>query len=214
MRYTVQGQIIKSENAAKPHNQKSKIIDEYLLSRSVKDTVLDYGCGKLRYADSLIKIGNKVTFVDSELQLSREQVIRGEKTNVSEYIKRNYPNCEAVSIEEIGSHTIRYDLITCTNVLSAIPCEEALSEAISNIRDLLKPGGIAIFVNQHRSSYFKKYQSGKKHLHGYLYSGRRGHSYYGIMEKSKIEALVLSEGFELLRSWCIGESNIIEATTH
>lgn len=214
MRYVVQGQIIKSENAAKPYNQKSKVIDEYLLSKCRTNTVLDYGCGKLRYADSLIKIGKKVTFVDSELQLKREQIIRGEKTNISDYVKRHYPNCEAISIETIGNHTTRYDLITCTNVLSAIPCEETLSKAISNIRNLLKPGGTAIFVNQHRSSYFKKYQSGKKHLHGYLYSGRRGHSYYGIMEKSKTEALVLSEGFELLRSWCVGESNIIEATTN
>lgn len=214
MRYVVQGQIIKSENAAKPYNQKSKAIDEYLLSKCKKNTVLDYGCGKLRYADSLIKIGKKVTFVDSELQLKREQIIRGEKTNISDYVNRHYPNCEVISIETIDSHTTRYDLITCTNVLSAIPCEEALSKAISNIRNLLKPGGTAIFVNQHRSSYFKKYQSGKKHLHGYLYSGRRGHSYYGIMEKSKTEALVLSEGFELLRSWCVGESNIIEATTN
>lgn len=214
MRYTIQGQIIKSENAAKPHNQKSKVIDEYLLSKAGNDTVLDYGCGKLRYADSLIKIGNKVTFVDSEVQLNRVQIIRGEKTNIPEYIKRNYPGCEAISIEKIESHAIRYDLITCTNVLSAIPCEETLSKVLSNIRNLLKPGGTAIFVNQHRSSYFKKHQTGQKHLHGYLYSGRRGHSYYGIMEKSKTEALVLSEGFELLRSWCIGESNIIEAATN
>ena len=86
MRYTIQGQIIKSENAAKPHNQKSKVIDEYLLSKAGNDTVLDYGCGKLRYADSLIKIGNKVTFVDSEVQLNRVQIIRGEKTNIPEYI--------------------------------------------------------------------------------------------------------------------------------
>ncbi|WP_067588049.1 hypothetical protein [Endozoicomonas ascidiicola] len=90
MRYEISGRLLKSENAAKPHVQKSGAVANYLLSHDSKANILDYGCGKLRYSDILIKLSDNITFVDSEIQLSREQVVRGVKTTVREYISKNY----------------------------------------------------------------------------------------------------------------------------
>lgn len=211
MRYKIDGITIRSENAAKPCNQKSQRVDSYLCTLSA-ETLLDFGCGKLRYSDTLVKISPRVTFLDSLVQINREQLIRGERTTVANYIRQNYPNCHAVSYEDVKQHALKYDLITCTNVLSAIPCEKTLRDVISHICRLLKSNGMAVFVNQHRSSYFKRYESGSRRLFGHIHKGARGYSYYGIVGQNEIEELLKNTGFRVLRSWRAGESTFTEAT--
>jgi hypothetical protein len=85
MRYKVDGVTIRSENAAKPCNQKSQRVDGYLRTLSA-ETLLDFGCGKLRYSDTLVKISPRVTFLDSLIQINRQQVIRGERTTVVDFL--------------------------------------------------------------------------------------------------------------------------------
>lgn len=99
-----------------------------------------------------------------------------------------------------------YNLITCTNVLSAIPCKETLNSVILSIKKLLSSDGIAVFINQHRSSYFKKFESGKRHLNGYLYSNQKSTSYYGIFNRAVTQDLLLEHGFEIIKSWCVGRA--------
>lgn len=211
MRYQIAGIELRTENAAKPHTQQSTPVAEYLKTKGSVSTLLDFGCGKLRYSDILVSIAESTTFVDSEIQLSRLQSVRGIRTSVKEYVKANYQNCQTLSLEDISAHRMRYDLITCTNVISAIPCKQTLSSSLLQIKNLLKYDGVAIFINQHRSSYFKKYESGKKHMYGYLYQGRRGASYYGIMCRQTMSKLLTENGLTILKSWNQGESNFIEA---
>ena len=211
MRYTISGNTLRSENAARSHMQKSHQVVDYLLSKGTVDNILDYGCGKLRYSDTLLALSDNITFVDSEIQLSRQQIIRSERTSVSDYISSNYEKCKSIPIEKISEHKEKYKLITCTNVLSAIPCNEALIGALNQIRRLLHESGTAIFINQHRSSYFKLYKSGDKHLYGHLYKGNRGIYYYGILNKEQTINLLTNQGFVINRSWNNGESNYIEA---
>jgi len=211
MRYLVNGSNIRSENAAKSHTQKSKPVDDYLLNSGKGQSILDFGCGKLRYSDTLTKIATTVTFVDSQIQLSRKQLIRGEHTSVTEFVSKNYPNCKTIPFEQIHEHRELYNLITCTNVLSAIPCKETLNKVLSNIKKLLSSNGIAVFINQHRSSYFKKFETGIKHLNGYIYSNEKSISYYGIFNKTVTQELLLEHGYEIIKSWCIGESTFVEA---
>lgn len=214
MRYVINGAEIKTENAAKPYSQKSSAVDAYLLSLRGKPSILDFGCGKLRYSDTLINVTSKVTFVDSTVQLDREQIIRGEKTTVRSYVKDYYLGCQTVCYEELAGHQDKYDIVTCTNVLSTIPCEKTLLEVMAHIRRLLKKNGFAVFVNQHRNSYFKKYESGEKLLYGYLYKGTRGTSYYGIFDKALVEKMLKKNGYKVLRSWSSGESTFAEATPY
>lgn len=211
MRYLVNGTFIRSENAAKPHTQKSKSVEDYLLCSGRTQSILDFGCGKLRYSDTLMKIATCVTFVDSEIQLSRTQMIRGEKTSVTDFVSKNYPHCKTVPFEQIHEHQEQYNLITCTNVLSAIPCPQTLSNVISNIKKLLSRDGVAVFINQHRSSYFKKFETGKKHLNGYIYNNQKSTTYYGIFNKTITQELLLDHDFEIIKSWCVGESTFVEA---
>lgn len=122
MRYVVNGTEIKSENTAKSSSQKSSAVDFYLQSLEGKPSILDFGCGKLRYSDTLVDVASTVTFVDSNIQLDREQVIRGEKATVRTYVRDNYVGCLTVSYEDLAGHNDKYDIIICTNVLSAILC--------------------------------------------------------------------------------------------
>lgn len=204
---------IRTENAAKPYCQKSLSVDSYIKSIQGKPSVLDFGCGKLRYSDSIFCVASRVTFVDSKIQLNREQIIRGEVTSVRNYIEKHYSNCLAINYESLGNHHKKYNVIICTNVLSAIPCPITISEALAHIRRLLSKSGWVVFVNQHRSSYFKKYESGSKWLYGHLYNGKRGSSYYGILNKPTIEKLLLENGYYIRRSWCVGESTYTEAAS-
>jgi 2-polyprenyl-3-methyl-5-hydroxy-6-metoxy-1,4-benzoquinol methylase len=211
MRYKIKGAEIRTENAAKPSSQKSSAVDDYIGAISNAHLILDFGCGKLRYSDTLVSVASKVTFVDSDIQLNREQVIRGERTTVKHYVKSNYSGCKTIPYENLEKHRSKYDVITCTNVLSAIPCKKTISEIMGHISRLLKKDGFAIFVNQHRSSYFKKYESGEKMLHGYLYSGSKGSSYYGILDKVAMGRLLENHGYENIKTWIVGESTFSEA---
>ncbi|EKG0013040.1 TPA: methyltransferase domain-containing protein [Vibrio cholerae] len=212
MHYILNGIKIKSENAAKPETQVSKAVVNYLLDKKGTGRILDFGCGKLRYSETLNKIGTSVTYVDSRVQLTRLQTIKGIKTNVVKYVADNYEGSQVVPFEEIDNHKEKYQLITCTNVISAIPCEKTLNKVLTKINGLLDSDGCVVFVNQHRNSYFKRFLSGQKRLFGHIYKGKRGHSYYGIITPDVMTNLLECNGFKVLKSWTVGESNFVEAS--
>ncbi|TLM77184.1 methyltransferase domain-containing protein [Microbulbifer harenosus] len=197
MHYKIKGHSIKSHNAAKPHTQSSKQVIEELEEIVVTGQILDLGCGKLRYSDYLNELSEKICFADSRVQLERMQVIKGIRCSVQEYVAKNYPSSRCVAIEDIQEVSDQFNFIFCSNVLSAIPCEKTLNATMSIIYNLLSETGRALIVNQHRSSYFKKFEMGRPHLHGYLYKGNRGSSYYGIIDKSTIEDLSRKHGFSI-----------------
>ncbi|HHQ4940778.1 methyltransferase domain-containing protein [Aeromonas allosaccharophila] len=195
MHYKIKGHNIKSHNAAKPHTQSSRQVIEELEEIVMTGKILDLGCGKLRYSDYLCEISQNICFADSRIQLERMQVIKGVRCSVQEYVTKKYPLSRCVAIEDIQDIDDQFDFIFCSNVLSAIPCEKALHTTMSIIYSLLSDSGKALIVNQHRSSYFKKFEMGRPHLYGYLYKGNRGSSYYGIIDKSTIENLSREHGF-------------------
>lgn len=211
MRYLIDEEEIRAENTAKPYTQKSTVVDKYLYEIEGQPDILDFGCGKLRYSDTLRKVSGKLTFVDSDVQLCRLQMVREERTSVGAYIKNYYQGALAISFEELSSHDDRYDVITCTNVLSAIPCSKTITVILEHFARLVKSDGKIVIVNQYRSSAFKKYESGSKWLYGYKYHHRRGVSYYGILDKTRIEDLLTGSGFHVLKSWCVGEIVFTEA---
>jgi 2-polyprenyl-3-methyl-5-hydroxy-6-metoxy-1,4-benzoquinol methylase len=197
MHYKIKGHSIKSHNAAKPHTQSSRQVIEELTGIDVTGPILDLGCGKLRYSDYLHKLSKNICFSDSRIQLERMQVIKGIRCSVQEYVVKNYPSSKCIAIEYIQEVSDKFNFIFCSNVLSAIPCEKTLDTTMSVIYSLLSDSGRALIVNQHRSSYFKKFEMGRPHLYGYLYKGKRGSSYYGIIDKTTIEGLSRRHGFSI-----------------
>lgn len=197
MHYKINDHEIKSHNAAKPHTLGSKEVINELKNICTKGPIMDFGCGKLRYSDHLIRLSSSVFFVDSRIQIERHQKIKDTHCSVKEYVAENYPSSKCSAVEDIRELEDKFEFIFCSNVLSAIPCEKTLDATMSSIHNLLSDTGKALIVNQHRSSYFKKFEQGKRHLHGYLYKGNKGSSYYGIIDKPTIENLSRKHGFSV-----------------
>ncbi len=155
LNYNMHGVNIRSENAAKPHTMPSRYLCEYIRSIEKNGHALDFGCGKLRYSDELISKFDEVTFLDSKRQLEREQIIRGIKTKIIDYVPRYYKNANTVAFEDVDKIIGGYDFILCSNVLSAVPCRDTIDKIVLSIKRLLKSGGETLIVNQYKSSYFK-----------------------------------------------------------
>jgi 2-polyprenyl-3-methyl-5-hydroxy-6-metoxy-1,4-benzoquinol methylase len=208
--YTTCGVTIRSENAAKPYTMPSVYLSEYIKGMKGMGDALDFGCGKLRYSNVLVGKFNAVTFLDSEKQLNRLQMVRGVKTTVSDYININYVGCNSISFEKINDIDKKYDFILCSNVLSAIPCKSTIDSVISSFALLLKSNGRALIVNQYKSSYFKRYEGGVKHLYGYVYKNSKSASYYGILDEKSVRQLCLDNGLAIINSWSREGSSYVE----
>ncbi|HBN4802848.1 TPA: methyltransferase domain-containing protein, partial [Escherichia coli] len=183
-------------------------------STNKNDNALDFGCGKLRYSEQLVNKFETVTFLDSRRQLERVQIIRGVQTTIPDYVINNYKNANIVSYENIDKITNHYDFILCANVLSAIPCESTIHKVLSAIRELLKSDGEALIVNQYKSSYFKRYESGIKHLHGYIYQNSRNAFYYGLLDVDTVSKICSDNNLEIIKSWSKAGSSYVVVGKH
>ncbi|MDR2290257.1 MAG: class I SAM-dependent methyltransferase [Serratia marcescens] len=209
MNYEIHGITIRSENAAKPHTMPSGYLCDYIKDSVKNGSALDFGCGKLRYSEQLIDKFETVTFLDSRKQLERVQIIRGVQTTIPEYVGRNYKGANVVPFEDILKIEDRYDFILCANVLSAIPCKSTIDKVIIGIRELLKSNGEAIIVNQYKSSYFKRYEKGVNHLHGYIYQNSRSASYYGLLDEGLVNKICLDNELSIIKSWSKAGSSYV-----
>lgn len=209
LNYEMNGITIRSENAAKPHTMPSNYLCNHIKNSLKNGSALDFGCGKLRYSEQLVDKFETVTFLDSRKQLERVQIIRGVQTTIPEYVANNYRKANVVPFESMHKITSRYDFILCANVLSAIPCKSTIDKIISGIGELLKDDGEAMIVNQYKSSYFKKYERGIKHLHGYIYQNSRNASYYGLLDVDIVNKICLDNNLSVINSWSKAGSSYV-----
>ncbi|WP_332965490.1 class I SAM-dependent methyltransferase [Escherichia coli] len=192
----------------------SNYLCKQIESTNKNGNALDFGCGKLRYSEQLVNKFETVTFLDSRRQLERVQFIRGVQTTIPDYVINNYKNANIVSYENIDKITNHYDFILCANVLSAIPCESTIHKVLSAIRELLKSDGEALIVNQYKSSYFKRYESGIKHLHGYIYQNSRNAFYYGLLDVDTVSKICSDNNLEIIKSWSKAGSSYVVVGKH
>ncbi|MDI7387489.1 class I SAM-dependent methyltransferase [Cronobacter dublinensis] len=209
LNYEINGVTIRSENAAKPHTMPSNYLCGYIKESIKNGRALDFGCGKLRYSEQLVDKFDAVTFLDSRKQLERVQIIRGVKATIPEYIASHYENADVVSFEDMNQITNNYDFILCANVLSAIPCKSTIDQVICGIRKLLKSDGEAMIVNQYKSSYFKRYEIGVKHLYGYIYQNSHNSSYYGLLDEGVVRKICIENNLSIIGSWSKAGSSYV-----
>jgi len=216
MRYTVNGTVIRSENAAKPSTDAATYLVNWLHDRKRTHSALDYGCGKLRYTHHLARRSKHVGLVDSQLQLTRMQRILGRRTSIVEYAKTQWPSHTIQALPEFWRRpTRRYGFVLCANVLSTIPCEMVRARSLRAIRSALQSSGNALFVNQHTNSYFTKVRARpttRVHLDGWIAESAAGATYYGILRKNAVVELVRSLGFVVEDAWVKGQSNYVLAS--
>ncbi len=217
MRYLIKDREIRTENSAKPISQANRYLTALLLSMPRVDSALDYGCGKLRYSLTLSKRSNSITLVDSEIQLSRLQIVCGQHTTIKRYAQRNLPSARVLSIEEFQEDDRKYDFILCANVLPIVPSEQSRAEIIRSLASKLYPSGKALFTTQFRNSYFRKMMASSEaqpYLDGWLLSTKRGSFFYGLIPMDKLAALISANGFYVQEAWVHGQSAYAWARTY
>lgn len=198
MRYNLPGGIVlRTENAAKPALQASGYLSSIIRGLPTVDSAVDYGCGKLRYLQPMLHTANRLTVVDSEVQLSRPQVIFGSKSTIRSWVGAS--NRITVSnTQEFAIHASGYDRGFCINVLSAIPYAFARENALRLLRQSLRPGAECLFVVQYRNSDFTRMANlpyARMWQDGILLDSLRGHSFYALISPEKLAALVRRAGF-------------------
>lgn len=208
MQYTVKGLLVKSENAAKPRAQKSHYLESLIRSVRQCHSGLDYGCGKLRYFPALREVCRKLVLVDSAIQLGRMQTLGGRRTTIRRYISR-WPAVAAMDVEHFIEDEGTFDLILCSNVLSAIPSRKVRLLMVETLASRLRKGGRALFAVQYTNSYFTALRNdprAQEFLDGYLVSSSRGNSFYGIITPECLSKLLTKGGFRTQHLWRAGQS--------
>lgn len=200
MRYDLGGGIIvKSENAAKPASQPSKFLLRILADLPPVSTCFDYGCGKLRYLDAVARNSDTVVLVDSEVQLSRKQIVKGELTTIRDLLGTSNQR-KILSDIEFCLLGEQFDRGFCINVLSIIPIIRTRKQVIELIYSKLKPGGDCLFVVQYRNSDFTRMReksNARSWGDGFLMDSLRGYSFYAIITPDVLTKMVVCAGFQV-----------------
>lgn len=201
MHYNLPGGIvIKTENAAKPDVQASKALSEYISRLEVVGSSFDYGCGKLRYADPILRTTGTLAVVDSEVQVARAQVIRGRTTSIRDLARRSN-RMSVLNVMEFSHVRDEFDRGFCINVLPVIPFFAARRRVLNLMRQRIRPGGTCLFVVQYRNSDFNRMSSlpnARRWRDGFLIDSLRGFSFYGLISPRELSALVIGGGFEIV----------------
>ncbi|MEY9420544.1 SAM-dependent methyltransferase [Bradyrhizobium japonicum] len=191
--------IVRSENAAKPETQSSAYLKKLISRLEPIHSSFDFGCGKLRYERAIAKTTGELALVDSEVQLSRGQMIRGRSTTIRDYVGKSN-HVHALTVGQFASHDRRYDRGFCINVLSVIPSASVRLGIVQLMRAKLKPNGTCLFVTLYRNSDFTRMQNlpnCQPYGNGFLMDSLRGHSFYGLIPPDDLAGLVKRAGFSV-----------------
>jgi len=208
MRYVIRGLEIRSENAAKPAGSASRWVLRWIRCLPHDLSGLDIGCGKLRYTIPLSKRIAKVTAVDSSVQLDRLQIVSGRLRSVRLYASESLRNVKIHSLEDSTWRRRRYQVVLCTNVLSAIPCTKTRQRLVRDAFSCLAPDGKLLITTQYRNSHFSGWKTDPKaipYLDGFLVTGKRGTSFYGLLDAAALTSLCLRCGFRVAQSGHVKE---------
>lgn len=171
-----------------------------ILNLEPVNSTLDYGCGKLRYSELILKTTDVLTIVDSEIQLSRVQKIGSKKTSIRQSIRASN-RIDAYNTIEFSHQQTKFDRAFCINVLSVIPTRSVRARVIELIASKLKRGGTCLFVVQYRNSDFSRMRNlsnARVWGDGILIDSLRGHSFYGLIPPKDLMRLIRKAGLEIV----------------
>lgn len=197
MHYSIEEITIESELAAKPTGQTNKAIISLINALPYSTRVLDYGCGKLRYAIPLANRVSSVVAIDSIFQVDKKQQIGSSFISPRDYHKDNLLVCD---LDDPMWKSGTYDIVLCTNVLSAIPFDNYRIQIIKNAYEVLNNDGLLMISIQYRNSYFSTYKNRKDvvpYNDGWLIKRTaRKYAFYGIPSDTTIINWCYKVGFQ------------------
>jgi SAM-dependent methyltransferase len=198
MRYEIRpGIVVKTENAAKPESQGARFLKSLLADLPHVSASVDFGCGKLRYCNAISETTDILAIVDSEIQLSRIQILKGVRSTIREVVRRSN-RIQVYNDLEFANLNRHFDRAFCINVLSAIPWISTRREVMELIRSHLRPNGTCLYVTQYRNSEFNRMRSmpnARSWRDGFLIDSLRGFSFYGLIPPDSLISMAKKAGF-------------------
>lgn len=196
MHYHLGEYVVESELAAKPISQTNKKILHFINALPSESRVLDYGCGKLRYSIPLSNKVSKVVAIDSSFQVDKIQKIGTLYTSPRMYKKNNL---FVYDLDEDEWKKYTYDVVLCTNVLSAVPINEYRLQILQNAYDVLCKKGFLMISVQYRNSYYSSYKKREdviSYNDGWLIKrSYNKYAFYGMPSVETVTSLCYEVGF-------------------
>ncbi|HUH60827.1 MAG TPA: bifunctional 2-polyprenyl-6-hydroxyphenol methylase/3-demethylubiquinol 3-O-methyltransferase UbiG [Candidimonas sp.] len=151
--------------------------------------VLDVGCGGGILAESMAKLGAKVTGID----LAEKSLTVARLHGLESGITVNY---QAISAEDMAaSHPAQFDVVTCMEMLEHVPDPASIVRACAT---LVKPGGWVFFSTLNRNpKSFLFAIVGAEYLLRMLPRGT--HSYENFIKPSELAAAVRNAGLATVK---------------
>jgi len=200
MHYEIRrGIVVKTENAAKPETQRSAFLKSLLADLPPVSASVDYGCGKLRYCEAILERTDTLAIVDSEIQLSRMQTLKGMKSTIRDAVRRSN-RIRVYNDAEFDRLDGDFDRAFCINVLSAIPVLARRRQVMEVIRSHLRPNGTCLYVVQYRNSDFNRMRAmhnARSWRDGFLIYSLRGFSFYGLISPDCLISTAKKAGFAI-----------------
>jgi hypothetical protein len=145
----------------------------------------------------IYKTTDVLALVDSEVQLSRTQMIRGRQTSIREQLQKSN-NISVYTVGQFASLERKFDRGFCINVLSVIPSASIRLRLVQLMRAKMMANGLCLFVVQYRNSDFTRMQASpncQPYGNGFLMDSLRGYSFYGLIPPKELSGLVVRAGF-------------------
>jgi hypothetical protein len=200
MRYRLAGgEIIRSENAAKTHHQKSKELLRLLSRFQRVARTLDFGCGKLRYLSEILDTTDHLYVTDSEVQLTRTQRLFGQMTSIRDLVRLSNA-WSVLSLKELYCGDVRFNRIFCLNVLQVIPFRPLRQAILRRLANVLDNNGEIVVVVQYRNSDFSRMsrmENASPFEDGMLLRFSRGVSFYAFIKPPVLEQMVREAGLTI-----------------
>ena len=215
MRYSVRGNEVRSENAAKPACSAGAWLLNWITQLDSRDTALDLGCGKLRYTVPLAIALRSVTAVDSSAQLDRTQKLFGIQTSIREYAAEYLPNVRVCALEETDWRREQFGVVLCSNVLSAIPSRSIRNQVVRTAYQRLANGGVFLLTTQYKNSHFAAWGSNpraSRYCDGFLVKTTHGVSFYALLDSTALVTLCRSSGLTIIEAGHAKEIAYVIAT--
>ena len=103
----------------------------------------------------------------------------------------------------------RYDVVICSNVLSAIPCRRTQKQLIKRALRSLNPGGTLLVTTQFKNSHYSSWKTSpnaKPYMDGFIVESRQRPLFLRSDRRSGSESwLCLSSGFDVVDSGHVRE---------
>ena len=130
----------------KPLHQINPLRRQFILQHAEElfgKEVIDVGCGGGILAESLAKLGAKVTGID----MGEEPLNVAKLHALESSVEVNY---QRITAEEMASeNTARFDVVTCMEMLEHVPDPSSIVQACSS---MVKPGGYVFFSTLNKTT--------------------------------------------------------------